>query len=285
MAESVRLLDQLRHQIRLRHYSYRTEQSYVGWVRRFIRFHNLGHPASMGAAEVERFLSYLATERKVAAAMQAQALSAILFLYKVVLKIELPWLDNVVRASRPRHLPVVLTQAETRAVLSHLQGTAWLIAGLLYGSGLRVLEALRLRVKDIDLDIQQITVRDGKGSKDRVTVLPTSLIDPLRVHLARMREQHAQASALRACPEIPGCTVGLGMAVRISVRASIFRPTQRHAAEASHTGKTRTACGAGRCAAGSNIKACLSAHLQAQLCDALARGGLRHSHGSGTAGP
>ena len=152
----------------------------------------------MGAAEVERFLSYLATERKVAAATQAQALSAILFLYKVVLKIELPWLDNVVRASRPRHLPVVLTQAETRAVLSHLQGTAWLIAGLLYGSGLRVLEALRLRVKDVDLDIQQITVRDGKGSKDRVTVLPTSLIDPLRVHLARMREQHAQASALRA---------------------------------------------------------------------------------------
>lgn len=195
MNEPVRLLDQLRHQTRLRHYSYRTEQAYVGWARRFIVFHGRRHPASMGAAEVEAFLSYLASERNVAAATQAQALSAVLFLYKVVLKAELPWLDNVVRATRPRRLPVVLTPADTRAVIAHMQGTHWLIASLLYGSGLRVLEALRLRVKDVDLTIQQVMVRDGKGGKDRVTVLPARLVDPLTVHLARVKEQHEMAVA------------------------------------------------------------------------------------------
>ena len=190
-----RLLDQLRHQIRLRHYSLRTEQAYVGWVRRFIIFHGKRHPSLMGAAEVEAFLSHLASERNVAAATQGQALSAVLFLYKSVLKIELPWLQNVVRATRPRRLPVVLTQAEARAVIGHLKGVHWLIAGLLYGSGLRVLEALRLRVKDIDLATQQLTVRDGKGGKDRVTVLPAMLVAPLTVHLARVGEQHELAMA------------------------------------------------------------------------------------------
>ena len=190
-----RLLDQLRHQIRLRHYSIRTEQAYVGWVKRFIIFHGRRHPSSLGAAEVESFLSHLASERNVAAATQAQALSAVLFLYKSVLKTDLPWLDNVVRSTRPRRLPVVLTQAEARAVISHLQGSHWLIASLLYGSGLRVMEVLRLRVKDIDLKFRQITVRDGKGGKDRVTVLPESLVAPLQVHLARVREQHELAMA------------------------------------------------------------------------------------------
>src|SRR5258708_5672018 len=183
MNEPPRLLDQLRHQVRLRHYSYRTEQAYVGWVRRFILFHRKRHPASMGAAEVEGFLSHLASERNVAAATQAQALSALLFLYKAVLKEELPWLENIVRATRPRRLPVVLTPAEARTVIGHIEGTQWLIASLLYGSGLRVLEALRLRVKDVDLPIHQVTVRDGKGGKDRVTMLPTSLVAPLTVHL------------------------------------------------------------------------------------------------------
>jgi integron integrase len=193
--EPPRLLDQLRHQVRLRHYSYRTEQTYVGWVKRYILFHGRKHPCAMGGPEVEAWLSHLATERNVAAATQAQALSAVLFLYKQVLRVELPWLDNVVRASRPRRLPVVLTQAEARAVIGHLQGVHWLIAGLLYGSGLRVLEALRLRVKDVDLKIQQLIVRDGKGGKDRVTVLPTALLGPLGVHLERVREQHELAIA------------------------------------------------------------------------------------------
>ena len=195
MAKRVRLLEQLRLQIRLRHYSYRTEVAYVGWVRRFIHFHDLKHPASMGGTEVEAYLSYLATNRNVAAATQAQALAALIFLYKAVLKSDLPWLENVVRASRPRRLPVVLTQAESRSVISQLQGTFWLIGSLLYGSGLRVLEALRLRIKDIELNIQQLTVRDGKGSKDRVTVLPAVLVAPLRVHLARIQERHDAAIA------------------------------------------------------------------------------------------
>ena len=193
MTEPPRLLDQLRHQVRLRHYSYRTEQTYVGWVKRYILFHGRKHPNTMGGSEVEAWLSHLATERNVAAATQAQALSAVLFLYRQVLRIELPWLDNVVRATRPRRLPVVLTQAEARAVIGHLQGVNWLIAGLLYGSGLRVLEALRLRVKDVDLNIQQLIVRDGKGGKDRVTVLPSALLGPLSVHLERVREQHELA--------------------------------------------------------------------------------------------
>jgi integron integrase len=195
MDKPPRLLDQLRHQARLRHYSYRTEQAYVGWVRRFIIFHNRRHPASMGGAEVEAFLSHLATERHVAAATQGQALAAVLFLYKAVLGTELPWLENVVRAKRPLRLPVVLTPAEARAVIGHLEGTRWLIVNLLYGSGLRVLEALRLRVKDVDFQIQQLTVRDGKGGKDRVTMLPTSLVAPLTVHLARIKEQHERATA------------------------------------------------------------------------------------------
>jgi integron integrase len=193
MPEPIRLLDQLRHQIRLRHYSYRTEQSYVGWVQRYIRYHELKHPSSLGAADVERFLTHLAVDRKVAASTQAQALSSVLFLYKQVLNIDLPWLDNVVRASRPRRLPVVLTQAEARAVIAQLQGTPWLVVSLLYGSGLRVLEALRLRVKDLEFNVQQIIVRSGKGSKDRVSVLPATLVDPLQVHLRRVREQHELA--------------------------------------------------------------------------------------------
>jgi integron integrase len=193
MSSPPRLLDQLRYQIRLRHYSYRTEEAYVGWVRRFIVFHGRRHPSTMGAAEVETFLSYLATQRNVAAATQGQALSAVMFLYKAVLKTDLPWLANVVRATRPRRLPVVLTQTEARAVIGQLQGTPWLVASLLYGSGLRVLEALRLRIKDVDLKILQLTVRDGKGGKDRVTVLPGSVVEPLVAHLARVRALHEHA--------------------------------------------------------------------------------------------
>ena len=149
----------------------------------------------MGAPEVESYLSHLASDRNVAAATQSQALSAVMFLYKSVLKTDLPWLQNVVRAKRPRRLPVVLTQAETRAVLGQLEGVHWLVASLLYGSGLRVLEALRLRVKDIDLKYQLLTVRDGKGAKDRVTVLPAALVQPLTAHLVRVQERHELAIA------------------------------------------------------------------------------------------
>jgi integron integrase len=193
MSHNPRLLDQLREAIRLRHYSYRTEQQYVGWVRRFIHFHGRRHPRELGPAHLESFLSHLATERHVAAATQAQALAALLFLYKRVLNLDLPWLGGVVRASRPKRLPVVLSRAEVRRILAQLGGQYLLVVSLLYGSGLRILEALRLRVKDVDLVHRLIVVRDGKGAKDRVTVLPDSLLDSLERQLTAVREGHAYA--------------------------------------------------------------------------------------------
>ncbi len=195
MSGKPRLLDQVRDAIRLRHYSYRTEQQYLGWIRRFILFHGRRHPRELSASEVETFLTYLANQRNVAAATQAQALAAILFLYKRVLNTDLPWLANVVRARRPKRLPVVLTRAEVRQVLAHLDGQYLLIASLLYGSGLRLMEALRLRFKDVDIDRSLVLVRDGKGSKDRVTVLSESLRDPLRRQLDVVRDRHAAARA------------------------------------------------------------------------------------------
>lgn len=195
MSHNTRLLDRVRAAIRVRHYSYRTEQQYVAWIRRYILFHGRRHPDVLGGPEVERFLSHLATERHVAAATQAQALAAILFLYKHVLNADLPWLGNVIRASRPKRLPVVLTRAEVRRVLSHLDGQFLLVASLLYGSGLRVLEALRLRVKDIDLDHLTIVVRNGKGAKDRLTVLPESLREPITGQIKLVRDRHEYASA------------------------------------------------------------------------------------------
>ena len=187
-----KLLDQLRHQIRRRHYSIRTEDAYVYWARWFIRFHGLRHPRDMGASEVEAFLTSLAVERKVSASTQNQALSAILFLYREVLKIELPWLDNVVKAKRPQRMPVVLTRDEVQAVLARLDGASGLILRLAYGTGMRILETARLRVKDIDFARNEVMVRDGKGFKDRVTMLPSSLTLPLREHLVRVRALHAR---------------------------------------------------------------------------------------------
>ena len=190
---SPRLLDVAREEMRKRHYSYRTEKQYIGWMLRFIEFHGGQHPKSLGGREVEAYLSNLATVRNVAAATQAQALAALLFLYKRVLRIHLPWLGNVTRARRPRRLPVVLSRAEVRALLAELKGPYWVIGGLLYGSGLRLLESLRLRIKDIDLDVRTILVRDGKGMKDRITMLPESLVAPLRIRIARLRELHDAA--------------------------------------------------------------------------------------------
>lgn len=193
MSYKPRLLDRVRAATRIRHYSYRTEQQYVAWIRRFIIFHGKKHPADMGGPEVASFLSHLAQVRKVAAATQAQALAALLFLYKRVLNVDLPWLDTVVRAHRPKRIPVVLSRDETRRVLAELDGQYHLIVSLLYGSGLRLLEALRLRFKDVELERGILVVRDGKGAKDRVTVLPESIIDALARQLARVRERHAQA--------------------------------------------------------------------------------------------
>ena len=187
-----KLLDRVRGKIRLKHYSIRTEQAYVDWIKRFILFHGKHHPEKMGAAEVEAFLTHLAVTGKVAASTQNQAKSALLFLYREVLDVELPWLDNVEHAKTPKRLPVVLTRAEVQAVLSRLEGTQWLIACLLYGAGLRIMEGVRLRVKDLELSRREILVRDGKGFKDRVTMLPEALINPLKVHLKRVKLLHEQ---------------------------------------------------------------------------------------------
>jgi integron integrase len=187
-----RLLEQVHQAARRRFFSRRTEEAYVHWIKRFIYFSGRRHPLQLGEAEVTAFLNYLAAERKVAASTQNQALSALLFLYKEVLGRELEWLAGIERASGPVRLPTVLTRAEVERVLAQLQGTKWLIASLLYGSGLRVLECLRLRVKDVDLAYRQILVRDGKGQKDRVTMLPDKLVQPLRAHLERVRGLHAR---------------------------------------------------------------------------------------------
>jgi integron integrase len=187
-----RLLEQVRQQIRLRNYSIRTETIYAEWVKRYIRFHKYRHPLEMGAAEVEAFLTHLAVVRNVAAATQNQALAALLFLYKEVLKVELPWLEGVVRAKKPLHLPVVLTRDEAARVLAEMSGVQALVANLLYGSGLRLLEALRLRVKDLEFSRGEILVRDGKGQKDRVTMLPRSLVAGLQQQLQAVRVLHEQ---------------------------------------------------------------------------------------------
>ncbi len=187
-----RLLDRVRIQIRTRHYSRRTEKAYVGWIRRFILFHGRKHPATMGEAEVSQFLSALATQAKVSASTQNQALAALLFLYRDVLGQGLEWLDGLVRARRPARIPIVLTREEVGAVLRPLRGVEWLMASLLYGSGLRLLECCRLRMKDVDLERRELVVRDGKWQKDRITVLPEKVREPLAAHLARVRGQHLE---------------------------------------------------------------------------------------------
>jgi integron integrase len=185
-----RLLDQLRDRIRLRHYSIRTEAAYSEWVRRFVLFHGKRHPREMGQAEVEAFLTHLAVAGRVAASTQNQAKSALLFLYKDVLGLELPWLSGIQSAKRPARLPVVLTRSEVRAVLGHTTGTSGLVLQLLYGTGMRILEALRLRVKDVDFERRELIIRDGKGARDRVTMLPAQLALAMRAHLVRVTLLH-----------------------------------------------------------------------------------------------
>ncbi|MCO5056265.1 integron integrase [Thermomonas sp.] len=189
--EAPRLLDRVRDRLRLKHYSLRTETAYLGWIKRYILFHGKRHPADMGKAEAEAFLSSLAVERNVSASTQSQALSALLFLYREVLALELPWLDDVTRAKKPVRLPTVLTRAETLALLEKIENAELhLIVSLLYGSGLRLLEGLRLRVKDVDLARNEIVVREGKGGKDRVTMIPLQLVEPLRAQIARTKAVH-----------------------------------------------------------------------------------------------
>lgn len=184
------LLDQLRAEIRLRQYSTRTEQVYIDWVRRYIQFHNERHPAEMGVPEIRDFLSHLTVVRNVSASTQNQAKSALMFLYRVILKIELPWMDEVVVARVAKRTPIVLTQIEVRRLLDAMSGTMQLFASLLYGTGMRLLEGLRLRVRDIDFENRTITVREDKGEKDRVTVLPENLITPIKKHLEKIRALH-----------------------------------------------------------------------------------------------
>lgn len=184
-----KLLDRVRSEIRTRHYSRRTEETYAGWIRRFVRFHGNRHPLTMGAPHVRAFLNYLANERGVSASTQNQALSAVLFLYRHVLQKDIGWVHGIARAKGPKRLPVVLSRREVRAVLAELEGTSRLAAELLYGCGLRLLECLELRVKDVDFDRGQITVRSGKGDKDRTVMLPRAIKRDLTQHLTRVRRR------------------------------------------------------------------------------------------------
>jgi integron integrase len=196
MTTPPKLLDQVRDKLRVKHYAIRTEQSYVDWIKRYIYFHGKTHPKDLGAQDVEAFLTHLAVAGKVSASTQNQAKSALLFLYRVVLEIKLPWLDNVTQAKAPKKLPVVLTVSEVQAVLSRLSGSHLLIASLLYGGGMRLMEAMRLRVKDVEFARHEIIVREGKGFKDRVTMLPESIAAILRAHLVKVKALHEEDLAV-----------------------------------------------------------------------------------------
>lgn len=189
-ASAPRLLDEVRRVLRLKHYSLRTEVVYVAWIRRFILANGKRHPRDMSSAEVEGFLSSLAVHGKVAASTQNQALAALLFLYRCVLGVELPWLEGVTRAKRSQRVPTVLSREEIARILTRMEGRSWLLASLLYGTGMRIMEALRLRIKDVDFDRNEITIRQGKGAKDRRTMLPRTLVEPLRREIERARALH-----------------------------------------------------------------------------------------------
>lgn len=185
-----KLLDQVRIHLRSLHYSKRTEESYINWIKRFILFHNKTHPEKLGKDEIRKFLNHLAVDRNVSASTQNQALQGILFLYKEIIHKDIGWVDDIQRPTKPKHIPVVFTKAEAHSIIQNMEGLPKLIAGLLYGSGLRLSEALRLRVKDIDFEYKQIIVRDGKGEQDRVTLLPQSLIPQLKEQIEYRRSVH-----------------------------------------------------------------------------------------------
>ncbi len=187
-----KLLDIVSTELRTRHYSIRTEKAYLGWIKRFILFHNKQHPSSLGKSEISSFINYLAIKKKVSASTQNQALQSILFLYKQILKIEIGWIEEIKRVERIKHIPVVFSRKEAKIILSHMKGVTRLIASLLYGSGLRLNECLRLRVKDIDFDYKQIIIRDGKGEKDRRTTLPLSLVPALQRQIKKVKTIHQE---------------------------------------------------------------------------------------------
>lgn len=205
MPRKYRLIDQVRMELRVRHYSFKTEEAYVSWIRRYIRFHGIRHPRDMGEKEVFSYLSFLAVKRNVSTSTQNQALSALLFLYRDVLGIRLDWLDSLVRAKKPKRLPEVLTKSDVRCVLNQMDGACWIVVMLLYGAGLRLLECLRSRVKDIDFGYHQIIVREGKGRKDRITMLPDAVTTRLQHHLEEIKELHERdLKAGRGSMKLPG---------------------------------------------------------------------------------
>ncbi|MFO0793601.1 MAG: integron integrase [Candidatus Brocadiaceae bacterium] len=190
--EKPKLLDVVQNKIRLKHYSIRTEQSYLQWIKRFIIFHNKRHPKDMGEKEITEFLTHLAVREHVSSSTQNQALCALLFLYREVVQQDIGWLDDIERAKRPKRLPVVFTREEAKKILLRLEGSKWLMASLLYGAGLRLMECVRLRVKDVDFSYNHIMVREGKGDKDRTTMLPESLKKHLQLQVSRVKEIHEE---------------------------------------------------------------------------------------------
>ena len=212
------LFEVARDRMRTLHLSLRTEKAYLHWMRRYVKFHCNKHPREMGSAEVESFLTHLAVALRVSAATQNQALHALLFLYRQVLELDLPWLSNITRATKPKRLPVVLSPIEVRAVLAQLEGVSWLIASLLYGGGLRLTEALRLRVNDLHLECGEVVVRGGKGGKDRVTVVPAAVIDPLRLHLTRLSTRFERERKRGA----PGVSLPVAVSHKYPSRATLW---------------------------------------------------------------
>jgi len=289
---ATRLLDQVRERIRYKHYSLRTEQAYVQWVRVFVKWHGLRHPRDMGQLEIESFLAMLANERRVAAATHNQALSALLFLYREVLGMDLPWLDGVQRPRTPKRIPSVLTVAEVAALLSALPADMALLARLLYGTGMRLMEGLRLRVKDLDFDRGVVVVRQAKGDKDRVVMLPRSLAAELHQQVLAARAVGARpASAARwrgrsACTgdKISRHGTTLGMVLGVPRFIPVCGPAHRCVATPSPLRGAITArTEEGRCTGG-HLQTRFGAHLAPQLRHTLVAVGHRHSHGAGVAG-
>lgn len=283
------LLAAMREHLRLKHYSIRTERSYVSWIKRYIHFHDKRHPRDMGKVEIEAFLTSLAVDRNVAAATQNQALSALLFLYREVLDISLPWLDDVVRAKRPARLPVVLTRNEVAKLRAEIRDPQIsLIVDLLYGAGLRLMEAVRLRVKDVELERAEVLVRDGKGGKDRITMLPGRLVEIVRAQLALARSVHD--TDLRAghgrvwlphalATKYPGAATAFAWqyvfpAARLSIDPRSGAPGRHHVDEKQVQRAVKRARRQTRHAA----------HTASFLCDPPARIGLRHPHSPGAVG-
>ena len=258
-----KLLDQVRDVIRRKHYSIRTEQAYIDWIKRFIIYHGKRHPGEMAEEEVAEFLTHLARHLNVAASTQNQALSALLFLYKEVLKHEIGWLEKVERAKKPPKLPVVLSRGEVKEIFAHLHGVPKLMAGMLYGSGLRLMECVRLRIKDVDFALAQITVRDAKGGKDRVTMLPVNLSEPLRRHYCESKHSTTRISKLdlavspsvRTRAEISERGARVGVAIRFSFVSSFHRPALGAETAAPYCRGSIAKCAQASCGRGRHCKA------------------------------